>query len=48
MSRPALSNKFEFTGGYVQIGMKTPNGNGAWPALWMMPGRGEKMTLDAG
>lgn len=31
---------FEFNGGYLQISMKAPNGNGAWPGLWLMPGKG--------
>jgi beta-glucanase (GH16 family) len=31
---------FEFNGGYLQISMKAPSGNGAWPGLWLMPGAG--------
>lgn len=31
---------FEFTGGYLQISMKAPAGDGAWPGLWLMPGKG--------
>ncbi|TIQ06705.1 MAG: glycosyl hydrolase family protein [Mesorhizobium sp.] len=31
---------FEFNGGYLQISMKAPSGDGAWPALWLMPGEG--------
>jgi beta-glucanase (GH16 family) len=31
---------FEFNGGYLQISMKAPSGDGAWPALWLMPGKG--------
>ncbi len=32
--------KFEFTGGYLQISMKAPSGDGAWPSLWLLPGQG--------
>ncbi|WP_245340630.1 family 16 glycosylhydrolase [Mesorhizobium sp. WSM4313] len=31
---------FELNGGYLQISMKAPSGDGAWPALWLMPGGG--------
>jgi beta-glucanase (GH16 family) len=31
---------FEFNGGYLQISMKAPSGDGAWPALWLLPGKG--------
>lgn len=31
---------FEFTGGYLSITMQAPSGDGAWPALWMLPGQG--------
>ncbi|TPI22138.1 glycoside hydrolase family 16 protein [Mesorhizobium sp. B4-1-1] len=31
---------FEFNGGYLQISMKAPSGDGAWPGLWLMPGNG--------
>ncbi|OKO80514.1 hypothetical protein AC628_08650, partial [Bradyrhizobium sp. NAS96.2] len=31
---------FEFDGGYLQISMKAPSGDGAWPSLWLMPGAG--------
>lgn len=31
---------FEFNGGYLQISMKAPSGDGAWPGLWLMPGKG--------
>lgn len=31
---------FEFNGGYLQISMKAPSGAGAWPGLWLMPGKG--------
>jgi beta-glucanase (GH16 family) len=31
---------FEFTGGYLQISMKAPSGDGAWPGLWLLPGKG--------
>ena len=30
----------EFTGGLLQISMKAPAGDGAWPSLWLMPGAG--------
>ena len=30
---------FEFTGGYLQISMKAPSGDGAWPSLWLLPGK---------
>jgi hypothetical protein len=29
--------KFGFTGGFVQIKMHAPAGNGIWPGLWMLP-----------
>ena len=32
--------KMEFDGGYLQISMKQPNGDGAWPAIWLLPGAG--------
>jgi beta-glucanase (GH16 family) len=32
--------KFEFDGGYLQISMKQPAGDGAWPGLWLLPGQG--------
>ena len=32
--------KLEFDGGYLQISMKAPSGDGAWPSLWLMPGAG--------
>jgi beta-glucanase (GH16 family) len=32
--------KFEFDGGYLQISMKAPSGDGAWPSLWLLPGQG--------
>ncbi|MES5481927.1 glycoside hydrolase family 16 protein, partial [Bradyrhizobium sp. INPA03-11B] len=31
---------FEFDGGYLQISMKAPSGDGSWPSLWLMPGAG--------
>jgi beta-glucanase (GH16 family) len=31
---------FEFNGGYLQISMKAPSGDGAWPGLWLLPGKG--------
>lgn len=31
---------FEFTGGYLQISMQQPSGDGSWPALWLVPGQG--------
>ncbi|RWP79945.1 family 16 glycosylhydrolase [Mesorhizobium sp.] len=37
---------FEFNGGYLQISMKAPSGNGAWPGLWMMPGQGAGSSGD--
>ena len=30
--------KMEFTGGYVQVSMKAPSGDGSWPGLWLLPG----------
>lgn len=38
--------KFEFDGGYLQISMKAPNGNGAWPGLWLLPGQGAGSSGD--
>ncbi len=32
--------KMEFDGGYLQISMKEPSGDGAWPSLWLLPGAG--------
>ncbi|RUV30981.1 MULTISPECIES: family 16 glycosylhydrolase [unclassified Mesorhizobium] len=37
---------FEFNGGYLQISMKAPSGDGAWPALWLMPGKGAGSSGD--
>ena len=31
--------KMEFDGGYLQISMKEPGGDGSWPSLWMLPGK---------
>jgi beta-glucanase (GH16 family) len=31
---------FEFTGGYLQVSMKAPSGDGAWPGIWLLPGKG--------
>lgn len=36
--------KMEFTGGYIQISMKQPSGDGAWPALWLVPGKGAGLS----
>jgi beta-glucanase (GH16 family) len=30
--------KMEFDGGYLQISMKEPGGDGSWPGLWLLPG----------
>ena len=32
--------KMEFDGGYLQISMQESGGDGAWPALWLLPGAG--------
>lgn len=32
--------KFDTTGGYVQVEAKVPAGSGLWPGLWMLPGPG--------
>jgi beta-glucanase (GH16 family) len=37
---------FEFDGGYLQISMKAPSGDGAWPGLWLMPGKGAGSSGD--
>jgi beta-glucanase (GH16 family) len=37
---------FEFNGGYLQISMKAPSGDGAWPALWLLPGKGAGSSGD--
>ncbi|MBR0973085.1 family 16 glycosylhydrolase [Bradyrhizobium japonicum] len=37
---------FEFNGGYLQISMKAPSGDGAWPGLWLMPGKGAGSSGD--
>jgi beta-glucanase (GH16 family) len=31
---------FQFDGGYVDVYMKAPEGDGMWPAIWMLPGQG--------
>lgn len=31
---------FQFDGGYVEVTMKPPSGDGLWPAVWMLPGPG--------
>ncbi|WP_051442728.1 glycoside hydrolase family 16 protein [Mesorhizobium sp. WSM3626] len=36
----------EFNGGYLQIAMKAPSGDGAWPGLWLMPGQGAGSSGD--
>lgn len=33
-------NKFQFTGGYLQVTAKMPVGDGMWPGLWLLPGPG--------
>jgi hypothetical protein len=39
--------KFEFTGGYLQIGMQQPDATtGMWPGLWMLPGSTANTTTD--
>ena len=30
--------KLEFTGGYLQVSMQEPAGDGAWPAIWLLNG----------
>lgn len=37
---------FEFDGGYLQISMKAPSGDGAWPGLWLLPGQGAGSSGD--
>ncbi|MER8556648.1 family 16 glycosylhydrolase [Mesorhizobium sp. M1217] len=37
---------FEFNGGYLQVSMKAPSGDGAWPALWLLPGQGAGSSGD--
>ncbi|OKO67955.1 hypothetical protein AC629_42420, partial [Bradyrhizobium sp. NAS80.1] len=37
---------FEFNGGYLQISMKAPGGDGAWPGLWLLPGKGASTSTD--
>jgi beta-glucanase (GH16 family) len=32
--------KVEFDGGYLQISMEEPSGDGSWPGLWLLPGAG--------
>lgn len=32
--------KMEFDGGYLQISMQQPGGDGSWPSLWLLPGAG--------
>src|SRR5579883_133996 len=38
--------KFEFTGGYLQVSMAAPSGDGAWPSLWLLPGKGAGSSGD--
>jgi beta-glucanase (GH16 family) len=37
---------FEFTGGYLQVSMKAPSGDGAWPGIWLLPGKGAGNSRD--
>jgi beta-glucanase (GH16 family) len=37
---------FEFDGGYLQVSMQQPSGDGSWPALWMLPGKGAGSSGD--
>jgi beta-glucanase (GH16 family) len=34
--------KVEFDGGYLQISMEEPSGDGSWPGLWLLPGAGAR------
>ncbi|RBP07119.1 glycosyl hydrolase family 16 [Roseiarcus fermentans] len=38
--------KMEIDGGYVQISMKEPGGDGQWPSLWLLPGSGAGSSGD--
>ncbi|RBP07120.1 beta-glucanase (GH16 family) [Roseiarcus fermentans] len=38
--------KMEFDGGYLQISMKAPAGDGAWPTLMLLPGSGARSGDD--
>jgi beta-glucanase (GH16 family) len=39
-------NKVEFDGGYLQVSMKEPAGDGSWPAIWLLPGAASGQKTD--
>ena len=39
-------DKVEFDGGYLQVSMKEPTGDGSWPAIWMLPGAASGQKTD--
>jgi beta-glucanase (GH16 family) len=39
-------DKVEFDGGYLQVSMKEPAGDGSWPAIWMDPGAASGQRTD--
>ena len=39
-------NKVEFDGGYLQVSMKEPTGDGSWPAIWLLPGAASGQRTD--
>ena len=38
------NGKVQLDGGYIQISMKAPSGDGAWPGLWLLPANGSNDT----
>jgi beta-glucanase (GH16 family) len=39
-------DKVEFDGGYLQVSMKEPTGDGSWPAIWLLPGAASRQETD--
>jgi beta-glucanase (GH16 family) len=39
-------DKVEFDGGYLQVSMKEPAGDGSWPAIWLLPGAASGQKTD--
>jgi beta-glucanase (GH16 family) len=39
-------NKVEFDGGYLQVSMKEPAGDGSWPAIWLLAGAASGQKTD--
>jgi beta-glucanase (GH16 family) len=39
-------DKVEFDGGYLQVSMKEPAGDGSWPGIWLLPGAASGQKTD--